>query len=103
MVSEAEPVSLAPYQRFERGLLQQFFDPTSTSDKGRFRVHDARHFLVSTIITTITTTTAVMIMTLGPSIERVIDVWLPHCGFYVLYLKRFFISLSLSLSLFVCV
>jgi hypothetical protein len=39
--------SLQPYQRYEQGFTHQFFDPTSTTDKGRFRVHDAQDFLVS--------------------------------------------------------
>lgn len=43
------PSSMQPYERYEQGFVDYFFDPSSTTDKGRFRVYDARDFLVSTI------------------------------------------------------
>jgi hypothetical protein len=44
--SPAAPPSLQPYERYEQGFVHHFFDPTSTADKGRFRVYDARDFQV---------------------------------------------------------
>jgi len=36
-------VGMAPYQKYENGLMD-FFDKSSSADKGRFRVHDAKLF-----------------------------------------------------------
>lgn len=47
LYSPAAPPSLQPYERYEQGFVHHFFDPTSTADKGRFRVYDARDFQVS--------------------------------------------------------
>jgi hypothetical protein len=47
-VGWGQDLRLKPYQRYEQGFVKDFFDPSSTADKGRFRVHDARDFLVST-------------------------------------------------------